>query len=532
LIALKSGNRARAIRRFFSYTRLNMYSFFVQSGNAMKTHSGARRRFLKTGFGVTVAQCFPGLAAAQASSGPRLEWKQFKTTNQYPAFVNAIATMRANANQASPGSLSYWSNVHVNTCPHGVPYFISWHRGYLYYFEQQLRSVSGNPYLTLPYWDYYSYATLPTEFTDPAPGNPLYVPRQSSNVHGALSLAPFASTVRNFQRGKSNAFEPSIEDVHNPVHDLIGGVMTTMQSPLDPIFFLHHASVDRLTHAWSLLSGKTMPKSANPYSSTNSDVYWAGNHVYANALTIERYKTRIPGWLGTSYASNAVPTTLPPVPAAAAARAALLERPPFQSFRTVAGRRLSSTRRSVSGVAQVPFDEQSVSVLLRLGKSDAAELARVVALCRDRGESESSADSRVDSLQMPGTIKLVFDNLSVGAAAKKGGFFYALYLDMPAVFASQAEREASLIGTLGAFQIAAAAHHGTPRIEFDMSFLLARQDRVNFGELALSWVRVDGDRPPAGKVILANEIRVELAFAPDDAHMLSGDAEDIERQHL
>jgi len=308
--------------------------------------------------------------------------------------------------------------------------------------------------------------------------------------------------------------------------------MSTMQSPLDPIFFLHHASVDRLTHAWSLLSGKTMPNSANPYSSTNSDVYWAGNHVYATGLSIERYKTRIPGWLGTSYASNAVPTTLPPVPAAAAARATLLERPPFQSFRTVAGRRLSSTRRSVSGVAQVPFDEQSVSVLLRLGKSDAAELARVVALCRDRGEYESSVESRVDSLQMPGMVKLVFDNLSVGAAAKKGGFFYALYLDMPAVVASQAEREASLIGTLGVFQIAAAAHHGTPRVEFDVSYLLARQDRVNFGELALSWVRVDGDRPPAGKAILANEIRLELAFAPDDTHVLSGDAEDIERQHL
>jgi len=490
----------------------------------MKTHNGARRMFLKTGIGATVAQWFPGLAAAQASSGPRLEWKQFKTTNQYPAFVNAIATMRSYANQASPGSLSYWSNVHVNTCPHGVPYFISWHRGYLYHFEQQLRTVSGNPNLTLPYWDYYSYATLPVEFTDPAPGNPLYVPRQSSNVYAALSMAPFASTVRNFQRGKSNAFEPSIEDVHNPVHDLIGGVMSTMQSPLDPIFFLHHASVDRLTHAWSLLSGKTMPKSANPYSSTNSDIYWAGNHVYANGLSIERYKTRIPGWLGTTYASNAVPTTLPPVPAASSARAALLERPPFQSFRSVAARRLSNTRRSVSGVAHVPFDEQSVSALLRLGKSDAAELARVVALCRDGGES--------DARQMAGTIKLVFDNLSVSAAAKKGGFFYALYLDMPAVLESQAEREASLIGTLGAFQIAAAAHHGMPRIEFDVSYLLARQERVNFAELVLSWVRVDGDRPPAGKVILANEIRVELAFAPDDAHMLSGDAEDIERQRL
>ena len=87
----------------------------------MKAHSGARRMFLKTGIGITVAQCFPELAAAQASSGPRLEWKQFKTTNQYPAFVNAIATMRSNTNQANRGSFAYWANVHVNRCPHGVP---------------------------------------------------------------------------------------------------------------------------------------------------------------------------------------------------------------------------------------------------------------------------------------------------------------------------------------------------------------------------------------------------------------------------
>jgi len=520
LIALNFGEGVRGWSPDVFLHSTEHVQHFVQSGDAMKAHSGSRRMFLKTGVGVTVAQCLPELAAAQASSGPRLEWKQFKTTNQYPAFVNAIATMRSNTNQTNRGSFAYWANVHVNRCPHGVPYFIAWHRGYLYHFEQQLRTVSGNPYLMLPYWDYYSYATLPAEFTDPAPGNPLYVPRQSANVHSALSLAPFASSVRNFQRGKNNAFEPIIEDVHNPIHDLIGGVMSTMQSPLDPIFFLHHASIDRLTHAWSLLAGKTVPLSANPYSSTNSDVYWAGNHDYATGLSIERYKTRTPSWLGTSYASNAVPTVLPPAPAA---RAAILQRPPFRSFRAIAGRRLSSTRRSVSGVAQVPFDEQSVSVLLRLAKSDAAELARVVALCRDTGESETRP--------MPAMIKLVFDNLVIGKAAAKGGFFYALYLDMPALLASTAERDAALIGTLGAFQIAAAAHHGMPRLEFDVSHLLVRQQRLNFAELVLSWVRVDGDRPPAGNAIQADEIRIELSLVPDDVHLSMDDDDDRDIQY-
>lgn len=117
-----------------------------------------------------------------------------------------------------------------------MPYFLAWHRGYLYYFEQELRKMY--PALTVPYWDYYKYPRIPSEFTDPATGNPLYVSRTGTNVYNALTLAPFASTVINLQRGTSNAFETSIESQpHNPVHNLIGGEMANMTSPRDPIFF-------------------------------------------------------------------------------------------------------------------------------------------------------------------------------------------------------------------------------------------------------------------------------------------------------
>ncbi len=483
----------------------------------------SRRMFLKAGLGGTIAGCLPSIASAQANSGARLEWAQFRATNQYPAFLNAIAAMRSNTTASNRGSLRFWADVHVNRCPHGVPYFISWHRGYLYYFEQQLRIVSGNPDLTLPYWDYYSYATLPPEFTDPSAGNPLYMPRVGSNVRSALSLAPFARTVVNFQRGKSNAFEPKLEDVHNPVHDLIGGVMSTMSSPMDPIFYLHHASVDRLTHAWNLSGGKLMPKSAFPYSSTNSDPYWAGNHLYGSNLSIERYKTLNPGWLGTTYANTKVPASLPPVPAASPARAPDLRRPPFRLFRAVAARRISATRRSVGGVLPSPLDEQSASVLLRLQKSDAAEVARIVALGRD--------DGAPDPRQRQGTIKLVIDNPTVIGAARRGGFFYALYLDMPVEIDASTARERSFVGTLGAFQIAAASHHGAARLEFDVSYLLAQQARATFPEIALSWVRIDGDRPPAGKVIQVDEIRLELAYDRPDATAVALAARDEPMGH-
>ncbi|WP_250482628.1 tyrosinase family protein, partial [Caballeronia sp. GACF5] len=79
----------------------------------------------------------------------------FKLTPQYGSFINALQTMMANKTASSPNSWLYWANVHANYCPHKMPYFLAWHRGYLYYLEKQLRIVSGDNALTLPYWDWF-----------------------------------------------------------------------------------------------------------------------------------------------------------------------------------------------------------------------------------------------------------------------------------------------------------------------------------------------------------------------------------------
>jgi len=482
----------------------------------MKTTSGYRRTLLRSAVGAAVARYLPGSALAATVPGMRLEWQQFKASSQYQSFLSAITRMRNNTNAQDRNSLNFWATVHVNQCPHGAPYFLAWHRGYLYHFERQLRIASGDASLCLPYWDYYSYATLPAEFTDPASNNPLYRQRLGANVGAALDLAPFAPSVFNFERGTANAFEPRIEDIHNPIHDLIGGVMSTMQSPLDPIFYLHHASIDRLTHAWALPDGKGIPFSSNPYSSASSSPYWAGSHAYATGLTIERYKTLDPSWLGTSYASTSVPTSLPPATSRPPALA--LERPPYQVFRPTLGRRLSATRRSVGGVLHPLFDKRSLSIRIRLNPRDAVEVARIVAArC---APDASLAPTRADA------IKIVVDQAAVTDGAGQGGFFYAFYLNMPAVIDSLDERETSFFATLGAFQVAAASHHGAARVEFDVTQLLAQQTRSDFSEFSLSWLRVDGDNPPAGKTIEVGELRIDLTVdaPPVPAPRMAGPA--------
>lgn len=172
-----------------------------------------RRTFIGTSASAAAFLSLPSLSFGQTTSGIRLEWQQFKTTPQYASFINAVRKMKANTNATSPSSWEYWVNVHLNYCPHGIAYFLAWHRGYLYYLEQQLRIVSGDSTLSVPYWNYYKYPRIPAEFTDPTPGNPLYMPRAGTSVYKALTLSPFGSGVWNFQRGTTNAFEPQLESL-------------------------------------------------------------------------------------------------------------------------------------------------------------------------------------------------------------------------------------------------------------------------------------------------------------------------------
>ena len=52
-------------------------------------------------------------------------------------------------------SFRYWADIHANNCQHGWEQFLTWHRLYLYYFEQQMQDF--DPTVTLPYWDWPMY---------------------------------------------------------------------------------------------------------------------------------------------------------------------------------------------------------------------------------------------------------------------------------------------------------------------------------------------------------------------------------------
>ena len=472
----------------------------------------SRRNFIKASASAAAFLSIPRLGFGQTTTGIRLEWQQFKTTPQYTSFLNAVRTMKSNTNASSPSSWEYWTDVHVNYCPHGIAYFLAWHRGYLYYFEQQLRTVSGDNALCVPYWYYYKYPQIPAEFTDPATNNPLYMPRTGTNVYNALTLSPFASTVWNFQRGTANAFEPQIEaGPHNPVHNLIGGEMANMTSPRDPIFYLHHANIDRLCHAWALPDGKGIPRTSNPYNPLTDSPYWAGSFTYSSTLTMPRYKTYYPGWLNFDYADNSKPTSLPPsaqtnpdspIKLVQAQVAPILTRPAAGDFPAAAARAISATSRSLGGVSGIVLTEAPVSARLPLTASALQSLQNAVSMA-----VSPTAQLTTGNLQ---SVKLVLDSLQLLGAGAKGGYFYNIYTNLPLTGDAGNSRR-YFLGTVGPFEIAGASHHGPAKLEFPATEVLSQFFASELQDVTISFVRVSGENSPRGAVLRIGEARIEVS---------------------
>jgi tyrosinase len=180
-----------------------------------------------------------------------------------------------------------------NECQHEQWYFLPWHRMYLLRFEEIVRTVivadDGPEDWALPYWNYIpggKEATLPLPFRDAevdGSENPLYVKERAPGMnsgHGfidvdseLLSIAMNAPAFVGRSRFGGGDHEPShhgggrtglVEQTpHNEVHGEIGGPGGWMNDPdkaaKDPIFWLHHANIDRLWECWKETRGHHDP---------------------------------------------------------------------------------------------------------------------------------------------------------------------------------------------------------------------------------------------------------------------------------
>jgi tyrosinase len=464
----------------------------------------SRRRFLQSSASLALLPLLPRVAMS-SDLLIRPNWETFRTGPTFQSFVNGVRAMRSNPDETSPASWGYWANTHRDFCPHRRPYFLAWHRGLLIRFEGWLRKASGDPSLVLPYWDYYTQPKMPAEFLDTT--SSLYRKgRKGDDVTAALSLDPFADSVVNFQRGLDNAMEPIIEArPHNPVHNLIGGVMAQVPlSPWDPIFWVHHANIDRLWAAWVKAgNGRQMPPASDPY--------WSGSFQYGSAIkavprawtisTTHRY-------LEYQYDDESMPTSLPPPTSSSATSLS-----PFGAAGSAPLRPATVQTTALGASRQLALDERSVSVDVALSPQDTN---RVRSLLLKPAAKAGEADS----------LRLILDGVRTTALGGEGGYFYKIFVNLPETAGVHPVERAYLLGVVGPFEISVAqmqaamqgkgmqemqATHGKQEAQFvfPISDALRRLAPVQLDKLSISFVRVDGGKRPArGNTIGIKSFRV------------------------
>lgn len=220
-----------------------------------------------------------------------------------------------------PRDANYRNGAHLG------PAFLPWHREFLMQFEHDLRTIDSS--LTIPYWDWTADAALKDPKTasiwqddfmggdgkesdewrvqtgpfaykngkwpvppypdQDLPGNGLkrqfavIVPDLPTEDDLALAMAEIYYDTPNFNRtpftiGFRNRIEGWItqrgdprvrttsSQLHNRVHLWVGGSMTPMTSPDDPVFFLHHCFIDKVWADWQAQQKVENPDAAPHYA--------------------------------------------------------------------------------------------------------------------------------------------------------------------------------------------------------------------------------------------------------------------------
>lgn len=238
---------------------------------------------------------FEALEKRQGTCGNvriRQEWDSY-SDNDRQAYINSIRCLQRNAPSGQfPASRSRYEDLvalHQRLTPnvHGNAKFLLWHRYYLWTFEQMLRSDCGFD-RALPWFDETRYAGRFSQssifsarwFGSINIGGRCVTDGQFANL--ALNVGPGTGNTphclsRNNDDSRTANTGSAMVDACNQRssyadmaacaeggahawgHNGIGAVMSDVYaSPGDPVFFLHHAFIDRNFRIWQNRFGQNV----------------------------------------------------------------------------------------------------------------------------------------------------------------------------------------------------------------------------------------------------------------------------------
>jgi len=213
------------------------------------------------------------------------------TPNEHQRFLCAFNVVNSN------GTLGALCDIHADSSHmmHHTLRFLPWHRVFLLQLEGALRAV--HPDVAIPYWDWtqpseqaipaWLAGVLPTVVTPTRTINVSRAPGTSGDLALIASNTPTALGQTTF-----NNFTSTLEGIHDSVHVWVGGSMGVIPTaPADPIFWMHHANIDRLWWKWQTMpgnAGKNPPLSGaaavmDPWPTTEADTRDIGTMGYTYA---------------------------------------------------------------------------------------------------------------------------------------------------------------------------------------------------------------------------------------------------------
>jgi tyrosinase len=192
-------------------------------------------------------------------------------------------------------------DIHVQTA------FFPWHRYLVRAFELELQAI--DPTVTIPYWDFTvdnqpDSSIWASDFMggngDPDDGDAVtdgpfqrgqwqllfggpdlrrqfglfssHLPTPDDVLtsfliekYDSASWDTGSDVTRSYRNYMAGWNHPTGEpEMHNRVHNWIGGSMVQMASPNDPVFWLLHANLDRLWAEWESIHGEDYPEEGPP----------------------------------------------------------------------------------------------------------------------------------------------------------------------------------------------------------------------------------------------------------------------------
>ncbi|CAJ2509338.1 Uu.00g143640.m01.CDS01 [Anthostomella pinea] len=262
-----------------------------------------------------LARGSPVASRQEASSctepASRPEWRTLPDDTK-AEYISAVKCLTTKPSRIGLDTTLYddfpYVHAQLNLDIHFVAQFLPWHRLFVHLYETALRddcTYTG----PMPYWDWMQDSgTFPSSpifsnsstsgfggtsaggWVSPARPNPLTscvtdgafadfnvtyytLSKQSHCLNRAFNngtgteaeanweAADYSTaTIANITDNSADfkTFWPALENTpHGAIHAVIGGDMVPQTSPNDPLFFLHHAQVDRLWWIWQQVDPET-----------------------------------------------------------------------------------------------------------------------------------------------------------------------------------------------------------------------------------------------------------------------------------